>query len=68
MRGERFSCESSSMTRHPIETAAGEAFGSEPDSFEARPISWRLIVALLVIQVVGISAMVWAVFVKGAAE
>lgn len=56
------------MTRHPIETAAGEAFGTEPEPFEARPFSWRLIVALLVIQVVGISAMCWAVFVKGAAQ
>lgn len=56
------------VTRHPIETAAGEAFGTEPEPFEARPIAWRLIAALLVIQVVGISAMAWAVFVKGAAQ
>lgn len=47
------------MTRHPIETAAGEAFGTEPEPFEARPISWRLIVALLVIQFVGAGAMIW---------
>lgn len=56
------------MTRHPIETAAGEAFGTEPEPLEMSPISWRLIVALLVIQFVGIGAMAWAVFVKGAAE
>lgn len=55
------------MTRHPIETAAGEAFAPEPEPFEARPAAWRLIVALLVILVVGMGAMVWAVFVKGAA-
>lgn len=38
------------------------------EPFEARPIAWRLIVALLVIQVVGFSAMAWAVFVKGTAQ
>lgn len=57
------------MTRHPIETAAGEAFGTEPEPLEAYPmVNLRLIVALLMIQVVGISAMAWAVFVVGAAQ
>lgn len=56
------------MSRHPIETAAGEAFGTEPEPFETRPVAWRLIVALLVIQVVGIGVMLWAVFVKGAVQ
>lgn len=52
------------VARHPIETAAGEVFGTEPEPFEARPISWRLIVALLVIQVTGTAAMIWFVFLK----
>lgn len=47
------------MTRHPIETAAGETFGTEPEPFEARPVAWRLIVALLVIQAVGAGTMIW---------
>lgn len=55
------------MTRHPIETAAGEAFGTEPEPIEGSPYAWRIIMWLLVIQVIGISVMVWAVFVKGAA-
>lgn len=56
------------MTRHPIETAAGEAFAPEPEPIEDNPYAWRIIMWLLVIQVVGIGVMVWAVFVKGAAQ
>lgn len=56
------------VARHPIETAAGEAFAPEPEPIEDNPYAWRIIMWLLVIQVVGIGAMVWAVFVKGAAQ
>lgn len=47
------------MNRHEIETAAREAFGGEPEPIEARPFSYRRILALAAIEVAAIGLFVW---------
>ena len=46
------------MTRHDIETAAGEAFGHEPDPVEAS-LSWRPVIIMFAVQLAAIGAFVW---------